>query len=278
MTPFLVFLVMAALQGLTEYLPVSSSGHLVLAREFLPGGQSLPNDASVEVVLHLGTLFAVLLFYRREIGALLAGLLGRRDDSSGQRRLLGLLFLGTVPAGVVGVLFESRIEEAFSGTLLASTCLLLTGLLLFSVRKLEKRPPESTSSPGDDGLLHISFSVAMLIGCAQAFAILPGISRSGTTIVVGLFLGLRNRDAAAFSFLLSIPAILGAVVLKLPEITAGAGPLNGVQLASGAAASFVIGYLALGMLLWLMRARRLSWFAPYCWALGILGLALTSTT
>ncbi|RMH03539.1 MAG: undecaprenyl-diphosphate phosphatase [Planctomycetota bacterium] len=267
MGPLALLLLLALLQGLTEFLPVSSSGHLVLARELLPGGDSLPDDASIEVLLHLGTLLAVLLFYRREILALLLGLLGRGSEAGAQRRLLGLLILATLPAAAVGLGLEDRIEQAFSTPMVAAVCLLVTGTGLWWSRRLPG---------GAVSLTTLGVGAALLIGLAQAAAILPGISRSGATIVTGLALGLSIDAAAAFSFLLSIPAILGAAVLKLPDLAAaepGAGAPDPTALLLAGATAFLVGFLALAMLLWLLRARRLSWFAPYCWLLGLVGLA-----
>lgn len=258
-----LLLILAVLQGLTEFLPVSSSAHLVLARSYLPGGERLASDARVEVLLHVGTLLAVLFFYRRELLALAAGALGRGAEPAGQRRLLGLLAIGTLPAALIGVGFRSQIEETFALPVLASAMLLVTGSFLWRSR----RWPE-----GRRELLDLSVRSALLIGCAQAFAILPGISRSGATIVAGLALGLSNPAAATYSFLLSIPVIGGAILLdgsKLIEFCreepAGA--------AVGVLVSALVGLASLGLLVWIGRSRRLWCFAPYCWVLGAAGLA-----
>lgn len=270
MGPLALLLLLAVLQGLTEYLPVSSSGHLVLGRELLPGGEALPEDATVEVLLHLGTLLAVLLFYRREVTDLARGVFGGGEDPARQRRLFGLLVLATLPAVAVGLLGKDAIESAFSTTLVASVCLLVTGTGLWWSRRF---------AGGGRGLFQITVGVALAMGCAQAFAILPGISRSGATIITAMAFGVGVEGAAAFSFLMSIPAILGATVLKLPDMMAeGAGELGGGALVAAAALSFFVGYLALAMLLWILRAQRLSWFAPYCWLLGLAGLAVSLST
>ncbi len=270
MGPLALLLLLAVLQGLTEYLPVSSSGHLVLGRELLPGGEALPEDATIEVLLHLGTLLAVVLFYRREVGRLALGVFGRGDDPAAQRRLFGWLVLATLPAVAVGLGLKDWIEASFTTPVVASACLLVTGTGLWWSRR---------HAGGQRGLLELGARLALLMGVAQAVAILPGISRSGATIVTGMAFGASIEAAAAFSFLMSIPAILGATVIKLPELTAPAagGPAGG-ELLLAAATSFAVGYLALGMLLWIMRARRLSWFAPYCWLLGLAGLAVSLTS
>lgn len=262
MGPLALLLILAVVQGLTEFLPVSSSGHLVLARALLPGGDRLPADATVEVLLHLGTLLAVLVFYRREIFALSAGVLGRGADVGAQRRLFGLLVLGTLPAGIVGLGFASQIEASFAHPAFSASALLVTGALLFWSRRLPVagRP-----------LADLAVRAALIIGLAQACAILPGISRSGATIVTGLAVGLSLPAAATFSFLLSIPAILGASVLKASEFSIAAVGGVGAMIAA-VAASAMVGLAALGLLVRIGKTRRLWWFAPYCWLAGTAAL------
>ncbi len=268
MSPLALLLFLAVLQGLTEYLPVSSSGHLVLARELLPGGERLPEDASIEVLLHVGTLLSVLVFYRREVGALILGGLGLAgpEETRLQRRRILLLAAATLPLLPL-VPVEGWIEETFyTGTVLAGIALLVTGSFLFWSRRF----PAAGA-----GLEALSLRIALLMGVAQAMAVVPGISRSGATIVTGLALGLSVEAAAAFSFLMSVPAILGASVLKLPDVLAGSPDQPpALDLLLAGAASFATGLAALGLLLWIARNRRLSWFAPYCWAAGLLVLWL----
>lgn len=260
-----IVLVLAVLQGLTEYLPVSSSGHLVLAKHFLPGGENLAGDASLEVLLHVGTLASVLLFYRKRVWKLAMGFFGQGEDVPHQRRLVGLLVVASIPAGLVGFGLEGQIDRLFATPLPASVALLFTGCVLWYAKRLRV--------DGDD-LSALTWKGALLMGCMQAFAILPGISRSGMTIVAGLRLGLSARDAAAFSFLMSIPAITGAALLKLGDLDtdSGMGVLE-VSLALGT--SFLVGLGALGLLVWLTRQRKLHLFAPYCWVVG--GIALIAS-
>lgn len=263
MGPLLLVLVLAVLQGLTEYLPVSSSGHLVLSKEFLPGGEQLSADASLEVLLHVGTLLAVLLFYRKRFGRLVAGFFGKGDDVSHQRRLAGQLVLATMPAVIVGFTIRNSLDGLFGSPYPAAGALLMTGCILW----YSKRLPTNGDSIGD-----LSWKGAFIIGLSQAFAILPGISRSGTTIVVGMRLGLSAEAAAAFSFLLSIPAILGAAVLKLPELDTSQGlEVSTLSLAVGT--SFLVGWAALGLLVWITKRGKLHVFAPYCWVVGLAALA-----
>ncbi|MBC8406438.1 MAG: undecaprenyl-diphosphate phosphatase [Planctomycetes bacterium] len=267
MSPLIALLVLAVVQGLTEYLPVSSSGHLVLVRLLTGEDDVLPTGAVIEVWLHLGTLLAVLLFYRERIFKLAQGVLGGGVDVANQRRLFLLLIVGTIPAGLVGVLFEKQLEVLFNNPTLVGVALLLTGMVLWASRSIPDRK-------GD--LLRLTVKAALLIGVVQAFAIAPGISRSGMTIVAGMVLGLSVESAAAFSFLLSIPAILGAAVLKVPHIFAGEGepevPL--MHLFLSFVTAFGVGLAALGMLLWLARGQKLSWFAPYCWAAGVVAISM----
>ena len=259
-----LILILATLQGLTEYLPVSSSGHLVLGRHFLPGGDQLQADASLEVLMHVGTLVSVLIFYRRRIGRLIAGVFGLGSEVRDQRRIFGLLVLASIPAGIVGFTLAKVFDRVFGNPMPSAAFLLVTGVILWSSRRLP--------SEGKD-LQDLNWKSALCIGLSQAFAILPGISRSGTTIVVGLRLGLSAEAAAAFSFLMSIPAILGAAALKLGKLDLENG-MGALEVGTALGTSFLVGLAALGLLVWLTRRRRLYLFAPYCWIVG--GAALTA--
>jgi len=264
LVPLALLLILAVVQGLTEFLPVSSSGHLVLARALLPGGDALPDDATVEVVLHLGTLAAVLVFYRRTLMALASGCLGFGTEVKAQRRLAALILLGSLPAGIVGMGLESTVKEIFGHPGVAAAALLVTGGILFWSRRF---PSEGRS------LSELSLRIALVVGIAQAFAILPGISRSGSTIVVGMAMGLSLPAAASFSFLLFIPAITGASVLTVPELDiASVGGWTAVGAAVSVSA--LVGLASLGLLVKLGKTRRLWWFAPYCWLAGLAALVV----
>jgi undecaprenyl-diphosphatase len=255
---------LAVLQGLTEYLPVSSSGHLVLGKEYLPGGEQLAADASLEVLLHVGTLLAVLLFYRKRVWRLVSGFFGVGDDVQNQRRLAGMLIVASLPIVVVGFTIRNHLQSLFGSPFPTAIALLVTGGILWHSKRLTAK---------GDRLQDLGWKSALLIGLSQAFAILPGISRSGTTIVVGMRLGLSAQAAAAFSFLMSIPAILGASVLKLPDLDV-AQALDPATLSLAVGASFLVGWGALGLLVWIAKRGQLHMFAPYCWAVGILALAI----
>ncbi|MDF1554220.1 MAG: undecaprenyl-diphosphate phosphatase [Deferrisomatales bacterium] len=242
------------IQGLTEFLPVSSSGHLVLAQSLIPSFHQ--PGVLFDTLLHLATLFAVLVFFRRDVWNLLASL-GPGGDA-GSRRVVALLLLATIPTGLIGVGFKDALEALFHEPRAAAAMLLVTGAVLWLSELRRHRPL---------GLAEIGVPRSLAVGLAQGLAIIPGISRSGSTIAIATLLGVRGEDAARFSFLLSIPAICGAVVLQVGEISevpAGAG----VPYLLGALVAFVSGLLAIRLLMQVIRARRFRWFAVYCWALG----------
>jgi len=245
-------ILLAVLQGLTEFLPVSSSGHLVLAGMVLEVPEG---DIGFEVIVHLGTLIAVIAVYSRDLIQLLGGCL-RREKSS--LRMLGLLALASVPAGLAGVILGGTVERAFGNPVLVSLMLLVTGCILYMTRYAGSL---TKTAPGWRG--------SLLIGTAQAFALLPGISRSGATISCALFGGIRQKEAARFSFLLSVPAIMGAGLLKLGEIGDFIDP--GIAL-TGLIVSAVVGFFALKLLLRFLCSGKFANFAWYCWSIGSAGL------
>lgn len=254
MTSQLHLLLLAVVQGIGEFLPISSSGHLLLANELWQraGGKQLPDLLGAEIMLHGGTLLSILVVYRRRIAGLLA------ED----RRMIGLLLVGTLPAVVVGLpLHEiTPLKECLQNSLLAGCMLPLTGtMLLWCARRDE----------GSTEYRHITYWQALMIGTAQAVAILPGISRSGATIVAGIGVGLRRDAAASFSFLLAIPAILGAVVLEAKDFAAHSmNRSEAAELLAAAAVSFLVGLAALALLLRWLRQGRLQPMAWWCIAVG----------
>ncbi len=250
---------MAIVQGIAEFLPISSSGHLALLGSLF--GFDPETNLSLEIVLHAGTLAAIVVFYFRELLTFF-----RRD-----RWPLALkIVVGSIPAGIVGIALKKLgLDEMVASNLwiIAAGFLTTATVLLFSERQTRKLPPDS----GTD-LPQMSFREALLIGCAQAVAILPGISRSGSTIASGLFLKLRPAAAAEFSFLLAIPAIGGAAFLHLLDMFKDAAepalPLP--VLAGGFAISAVVGYVSLALLLKLLKRGRLAFFSWYLYAVGTL--------
>ncbi|MFH1687836.1 MAG: undecaprenyl-diphosphatase UppP [bacterium] len=253
---YLDAVILGILQGLTEFLPVSSSGHLVLGEAILGVRQS---GVAFEVMVHLGTLAAVLVYFREPIGRLVQCLIC--SEMKAERRMLAYLAVGTIPAGLVGVLFKDHFEAMFDSPLAVSMMLFVTGGLLLSTRWIPGQRRE------------LSVIAAIIIGCGQALAILPGISRSGSTIATGLWLGIEPSKAAEFSFLLAIPAIAGAAVLSLGDLGSLASSLWGPYLV-GALVSFVVALGAVYLVLETVRRGKLSWFAYYCFAAGCLGLYL----
>lgn len=253
-------LLLGLVQGATEFLPVSSSGHLVLTEALLGVREG---GLLVEVTLHAGTLLAVVVYFRRRLGWLLVRGLGRGPEGPTARRYLLWLLLGTLPAAAVGLLLEDSIAAVFESTQAALWGLMATGVILFTSRWARSR---QTRPDGPAGLA---------MGLAQAVSILPGVSRSGSTIAAGLWAGTDRREAAEFSFLLSIPAIGGAAFLHLLDLLEGgaaaAAPLAG-GLVVGFAVSFLSGLAAIALLLEILRRRGLAPFAWYCWGVGIIGL------
>lgn len=264
---------MGAVQGLTEFLPVSSSGHLVLAKTWL--GLETPGVV-VEAMLHLGTLLAVLLFYWRDLVAIVGGFVSGHTAWLQRRvawrtlwrapdvRLGYLLIVGSVPAAIAGLLIEPFIERLFQSTLLVGIGLIVTGLLLFAASRLPTGQRQLDEANATD---------ALVVGAAQALAILPGISRSGSTVVAALGRGMDRELAVRFSFLLSIPAILGAQLLELKDI-AGAGTELGLGLWMGLLSAFVCGFAAIAWFTRLVARGRLHGFVAYCCLLGAAVIAL----
>lgn len=261
-------ILLAIVQGIAEFLPISSSGHLVVLGAVLTqlGGssdlESLGDSATLEIILHAGTLGSILVIYWQKILALLTQ----------DRRVIPLLIVGTLPAAVVGLTIKASFEWLLKSTPLAGAMFLVTGTILILLGRLR---------PAAGSYTELSWKNAFAIGCFQAFAILPGISRSGMTIFGGRLLGLKNDDSVTFSFLLAIPAILGATLLALIDLLE---PQSGTVLSTqgatillvGATVAFVVGIVALRWLIGWSQLDRLHWFAWWCFPVGVLTLALVA--
>lgn len=243
--------ILGIVQGLTEFLPVSSSGHLVVAEAVL--GVDSPGVV-LEVVLHIATLGAVLVVYRARVVSLIRGTFG--GDRAAWRSV-GLLIVATLPAAAIGLAFEDRIEAAFDSLALVGVAFVLTGAILWSTRGRDG-PREEPTVAG-----------AIAIGVAQALAILPGISRSGSTIAAGVWSKVDPVRAAEFSFLMAVAAIGGAAVLAIPDLRATGSALGWGPLATGFVTAFVSGVAAIRVLVALLARRSFHQFAPYCWLLGV---------
>ncbi len=248
-------ILLGIIQGLTEFLPISSSGHLAVTQHFLPGFHQ--PGVLFDITLHLGTLLAVLIYFRSDILFLIRGLGGGEAGTAG-RRLIALLVLGTIPIGLVGTAFSDAIEHSFTQLAVVGGGLLLTGAILLLSTRLSRE---------NRSMDEVSAKDALLIGLAQSAALLPGVSRSGSTIVAGLARGFSREAAARFSFLLSVPAVLGATVWELPK--ARLLPEEAwVSYACGFIAAFVVGYFAIVAVLRCLAARRFHLFGYYCLAVG----------
>jgi len=250
--------ILGVVQGLTEFLPVSSSGHLVLARGLL----GVQTDGVVfEVIVHVATLCAVLWVYRVRVASLVRGMIHGRPESW---RYVGLLALASVPAGIVGVAWESEIEGLFGRPPVAAALLLVTGVAVWTVGRTSPRARDPEPGAGQ----------AMWVGIAQAAAILPGLSRSGMTLAAGSWRGVEVVALAEFSFLMSVPAIGGAALLKASDIGGALSSGALVPLAVGFGCSLAAGVFAIRFFLRTLERRTFHRFSYYCWALGLSYLLL----
>lgn len=268
-------ILLGIVQGLTEFLPVSSSGHLVLVQSVIAGFRQ--PGVLFDVMLHFGTLLAVLFFLRRDIYDMVSALLPvqwRRkwgDDCTDglireRRNMAFFIIVGTVCTGTIGMVFKDHIHGFFDRVEVVAMMLLVTGTLLF----LSDRVKDTTRSEKD---LNIFDSI--IIGVVQAAALMPGLSRSGSTIAVGIFRGLEGETAARFSFLLSIPAVAGATAVELRYVSE-IPPGDMTVYLAGTVAALITGLLTLRLLFFIIKKRRLSIFAFYCWVLGISTLIVRS--
>ena len=255
---------LAILQGLTEFLPVSSSGHLLLLQYFA-GIQSTPGPA-LELALHGGTLFSILIFYRTKLLLLLKGAF-RREKAS--LNYCFSIVLSCLPAVAVYLLFRKQIDAVFEKPLMCSIMLIVTGLLLLSTRLLHR--PGSETAPG--------WKQALATGLIQAAALLPGISRSGSTITCARWCGISAKSAAEFSFLMSIPLLAGGILLKAKEIcTIADCPREIAILLTGCMLAAIVGFLALKILVFFQMAGKFLYFGCYCLLAGggaLLGILLS---
>ncbi|ADC47958.1 undecaprenyl-diphosphatase UppP [Methanobrevibacter ruminantium M1] len=262
-------IIIGLVQGLTEFLPVSSSAHLIFIQQAL-GLSNVP--LAFDVLLHVGTLVAVFVYFFSDIIQMIQGffysLLDLRDGNfipeirrDPYKKLAWLTIIATIPVGVVGILFNDIIEEMFTGLTIPAFLLLITGCLLYVSQRMNS---------GKIDVQNITIKEALLMGCGQAIAVLPGLSRSGTTIAAGLFAGLDKEFAAKFSFILSIPAILGAAVVQLKDLSGGNIEIGACLV--GFIVAVISGYFAISFLLKIVREKSLDIFAYYCWIVGVIVL------
>jgi len=264
---------MAILQGMTELFPVSSLGHAVVLPRLLGWDidQQAPYFLPFLVVLHLGTAVALLLYFWRDWIGILLAVLGRGtpDERRAQWRLLFLIIVATIPAAVLGYLFEHRLRALFGAPAVAAIFLVINGGVLFLGERLRQRAR-------DGSLDQMTWRGALLIGALQSTALLPGISRSGATMVGGLLAGLKHKESAQFSFLIAAPIILGAGVHEVPKLMHEGVHINAIALAAGVVAG-ITAFLSTAFLMHYFKRHdfeALDPFAYYCWAAGAVALGL----
>ena len=265
-------IILGIVQGLTEFFPVSSSGHLVLFQHLF--GLREP-ALFFDIAVHVGTLIAVLVYFSADIASLLksifqfgAKMITKGPDRSSMPndpdlKMVGLILVGTLPTALLGFGFHQISDQLFASLVIVGVALFFTAGLLVGTRLVR------TSGRG---IMAFTYWGALIVGVAQGLAVMPGISRSGATIAVCLILGLNRDDAARFSFLLAIPAILGALVLSLVSGTAGWDEFSTISIVLGTITSAGVGYLALSTLIKIVRHGQLFYFAPYCVVVGAIAL------
>jgi undecaprenyl-diphosphatase len=247
-------LVLGLVQGLTEFLPVSSSGHLVIFRELL--GAEAPQDLVFEITVHVATVLATIVVFRKQIIDLLQGLFKFKYNA--QTDFILKLVVSMIPVAIVGVFFKDKVEALFSSLTVVGCALLVTALLLFLSDRAKKK------GDGD-----ITFGQALIMGLGQAVAVVPGLSRSGTTISAGLLSGASRNKVAEFSFLMVLVPILGEAFLDLVGGDAAASSIGTLPLAIGFIAAFVSGLFACKAMIALVKKAGLKWFALYCAIVGL---------
>lgn len=260
-------LVLGLVQGLTEYLPVSSSGHLTIASHLF-GLQDGEDNLAFTVAVHAATVLSTIVILYKEIWQLLRGTFSFGPKVNDEQKYVLCILLSMIPIGIVGVCFKEQVEAAFgSGLVVVGCCLLVTAALLsFSYYS---KPRERQQ---------ITYKDAFIIGLAQAIAVLPGLSRSGSTIGTGLILGVSKEKLAQFSFLMVIPPILGEAMLDIMKAMKGAevmGDISVAALVTGSLAAFISGCFACKVMINLVKRGKMIWFAAYCAAVGIITIAFS---
>ena len=251
-------IILGIVQGLTEFLPVSSSGHLMLASEILDTDLSAADDLTFSLTLHAATVLSTIVILWREIWKILRGLFSRHFNEEQAYALK--IILSMIPVGIVGFCFMDYLEQAFSSILVVGIMLLITALLLTFAYKA--KPLQKAT---------ISYRDAFIIGLAQAAATMPGLSRSGSTIATGLLLGNKKESVAQFSFLMVLPPILGNALLDIIKGDFGGG-VELLPLVSGFLAAFITGCLACKFMLEIVKRGKLIWFAIYCAIAGTIAI------
>ncbi len=255
----IIAILLGVVQGLTEFLPISSSAHLVFTQHLL----RLSPDFTLnyDVILHLGTTLALLIFFRRQIREIVANVSSvDAEQRKTSRLLIFYIIIGSIPIAIIGLLFKTAIEKTFAQPIFPAIFLIVTGLLLLTTKLVKSSNRQLT------------IKIVILIGIAQAIGLLPGISRSGATIGIALLLGINPTEAFEFSFLLSIPAVIGANILVMKDFT-NTG-ISFLLMTIGIVVTAVTGFLALLVLRSLVLQKRFYYFGFYCVLVGILALII----
>ncbi|MCQ2183441.1 MAG: undecaprenyl-diphosphate phosphatase [Bacteroidales bacterium] len=253
--------ILGLVQGLTEFLPVSSSGHLAIGRELL--GVEASEDLVFEVAVHAATVLATIVVFRKQIWKYLKGLF--KFQYNDETDYVLKIIVSMIPVFLVGVFFKDFVEELFSSILVVGFALLVTSALLFVSDRTDKFVDRTLPEPRGG----ISFKQALIIGVGQALAVIPGLSRSGTTISTGLICGVRREAVAQFSFLMVIVPILGEAFLDLVGGDVAASTIGTLPLAAGFVSAFVSGLFACKVMISLVKKAKLRWFALYCAVVGL---------
>ena len=252
--------ILGLVQGLTEFLPVSSSGHLVIAKEIF-GIES--QDLVFEVTVHAATVLATICVFWKEIAALFKGLF--RFKWNGETKYIAMILVSMIPVGIVGVCFKDYVEDFFgSGLMIIGSMLLITGNLLLLSDSIQKRQASKSKTPED-----MNFKSAIWMGVAQAFAVLPGLSRSGSTIATGLMCGVKKSEVAEFSFLMVLIPVLGEAFLDVVGGDFAGSAVSMSALAAGFITAFISGIFACKLMINIVKKSKLTYFALYCFIVAL---------
>jgi len=265
-----IAMLLGIVQGLTEFLPVSSSGHLTLFHAIFNTDQFISSPLAYDIILHLGTLSAVIAAFWGDVKELVRSGLGWvfsgfKIDNRPGRRLVVMLLIATCPLAI-GALIDGYIEAAFSSTVFVGCALLITAVILWSADKM---------GGGSKTARNASRTDALMVGLSQLFAVLPGVSRSGTTMSAGLMRGFDRDFAVRFAFLLSIPAVVGSTVFALPDMLAEGGGMDPLLALVGFVSSAISGWIAIKTVRLLMKKGSFRWFALYCACAGTATIVLS---
>lgn len=261
-------IILALVQGITEFLPISSSGHLRIAGALM--GQELETDLLFDLIVHFGTLFSIFIYFRQKLTELLLSVFRilktpiacfRNWDNDYDLRFNTYILISMIPAGIAGFTIRDQVETVFANPVGISAMFMVTGVMLYTTKFF------------DEGKKGLTLKNTFIVGLAQALALLPGISRSGATISMAVYLGIKREDIANFTFIMMIPVVAGATLVDLLKLqTTGLTEGMLLPLIVGFFVALVSGYYALKYLIILFKSKGIFYFAWYCWAVGIFGL------